>query len=85
MQCHDTRKVCRKGVNDIMAKCKLCNTVSNLISKELGVCLECIREKPEDALPIAMKTAAFGLLKSRPKGLIHLTESRIPPAYQENL
>ncbi len=72
-----------------MAQCKLCNTVSNYISKELGVCLKCIRENPSDALLVAMKThaksrTAFGLPERPPKdpeGIpcnICVNECRIP-------
>ncbi|MFZ6017807.1 MAG: radical SAM protein [Nitrospirota bacterium] len=55
-----------------MAQCRLCNTTSSYISNELGVCLKCIREKPEDALPISIQArmksrAAFGLLERPPK------------------
>jgi len=54
-----------------MAQCKICNTSSNFISKELAVCLNCIREKPEDALPLALQThrrsrSAFGFPESPP-------------------
>ncbi len=72
-----------------MAQCKLCNNISNYISKELGVCLKCIREKPDDALPIVMKAhmksrADFGLPEKPPKdpeGIpcnICVNECRIP-------
>lgn len=72
MQCHDTGKVFRKELSDIMAQCKLCKTDSNRISREIGVCLKCIREMPDDALPIAMQThrrvrAVFGLPEEPPK------------------
>jgi cytochrome c2 len=30
----------------LMAECKLCHSASNDISKELAVCLTCIRERP---------------------------------------
>jgi len=55
-----------------MGQCKLCNTTSNYISKELTVCLKCIREKPEDALLLAKEShnrsrSAFGLPASPPK------------------
>jgi len=55
-----------------MARCNLCNEASHLISKELAVCLKCIREKPEDALELAAKAhvksrAAFGLPERAPK------------------
>jgi pyruvate formate lyase activating enzyme len=72
-----------------VAECKLCNVASNDISKELGVCLRCIRERPADALPIAMRAhakirAAFGLPKKPPKDprgvpcKICVNECRIP-------
>jgi pyruvate formate lyase activating enzyme len=55
-----------------MGKCILCKATSISISKELRVCLKCIRENPEEALPIAMEThrrsrAAFGLPEIPPK------------------
>jgi pyruvate formate lyase activating enzyme len=54
-----------------MGQCKICNTTSHYISEELSVCLRCIREKPESALPIAMEAharsrAAFGLPEKPP-------------------
>lgn len=72
-----------------MAQCKICNAISNSISKELGICLTCIREKPEDALPFAMQAhkmsrSAFGLPENPPRdpqGLpckICINECRIP-------
>ena len=73
-----------------MAECKLCNTISNYISKELGICLKCIREKPLNALPVAMQAhkrrsrAVFGLPEEPPKdpkGIpcnICINECRIP-------
>ncbi|MCL5421817.1 MAG: radical SAM protein [Nitrospirae bacterium] len=72
-----------------MAECKLCNIASDYISGELGVCLGCIREKPEDALSIATDAhmrcrAAFGLPQKpprEPKGIpchICVNECRIP-------
>jgi len=72
-----------------MSQCKLCHTISKRISKELGVCLKCIRELPEKALPIAMETqrrsrAAFGLPETPPKDPqgfscnICVNECRIP-------
>jgi pyruvate formate lyase activating enzyme len=56
----------------LMAECKLCNIASNNISQELGICLKCIRERPKDALLIAMQAyarsrAAFGLPEKPPK------------------
>ncbi len=55
-----------------MARCSLCGKVSSLISAELGVCLSCIREQPENALQIAMVAhrrirAAYGLPADPPK------------------
>ena len=55
-----------------MAECRLCHTKSSTISKGPGVCLACIRERPEDALPIAMSAhrrsrRAFGLPEEPPK------------------
>jgi pyruvate formate lyase activating enzyme len=38
-----------------MSLCNICSASSKYISKELGVCLKCIREKPDYALPIAMQ------------------------------
>jgi pyruvate formate lyase activating enzyme len=72
-----------------MAKCRLCNTTSTSIAKELGVCLQCIREKPGDALPIAMKAhkrcrAEYRLPEKPPKdpgGIacnVCVNECRIP-------
>jgi pyruvate formate lyase activating enzyme len=55
-----------------MATCNVCNTTSPHISGELGVCLNCIREKPENALPVAMTAhaksrALYGLPEVPPK------------------
>ncbi|MBM4129058.1 MAG: radical SAM protein [Nitrospira sp.] len=55
-----------------MAQCKICNAVSISISEEIGVCLKCIREKPDEALPFAMQIqrksrSAFGLPEEPPK------------------
>ncbi len=33
-----------------MAMCRLCTNSSTAISRELGVCLACIRKRPKDAL-----------------------------------
>jgi pyruvate formate lyase activating enzyme len=72
-----------------MAQCNLCNTILSFISKEIGACLTCIRERPEDALPVALNAhvksrAAFGLPERPPKdpqGIpcnICVNECRIP-------
>lgn len=55
-----------------MGQCTLCGKTSPFISKELSVCLECIRSHPDDALDIAQTVhvhsrAAFGLPISPPK------------------
>ena len=57
---------------ETMGRCHLCNTASLSVSKELGVCLECIRERPKNALDLAMQShiknrAAFGLPTMPPK------------------
>ncbi|MEM2557583.1 MAG: radical SAM protein [Candidatus Bathyarchaeia archaeon] len=36
----------------ILGKCSICNAESTLISSSLGVCLRCIRERPDEALRI---------------------------------
>ena len=72
-----------------MARCKICNAESIYISKELAVCLECIRESPEVALNISKEAHtrsrnAFGLPQEPPKdpeGVpcnICINECRIP-------
>jgi pyruvate formate lyase activating enzyme len=72
-----------------MTLCKLCNARSSLISRELGVCLECIKGNPDEALNIAMRAhrrsrAAFGLPEEPPRdpggAACHLcaNECRIP-------
>jgi|UniRef100_A0A7J2U6M7 pyruvate formate lyase activating enzyme len=38
-----------------MGRCKLCGNSSKIVSDVLGVCIECLRKRPEEALPIAMK------------------------------
>ncbi len=55
-----------------MAECRLCRSVSADIAHELGVCLRCVRENPERAIPIAMEAharsrEAFGLPVVPPK------------------
>lgn len=72
-----------------MAQCKICNAESIYISKEISVCLKCIREKPESALSVARDAhlrsrSAFGLPTEPPKdpeGIpcnICINECRIP-------
>lgn len=57
-----------------MGQCRLCGDRSPLISDHLGVCLRCIREKPEEALKIADRVHAesrkvFGFPPKPPKDL----------------
>jgi len=72
-----------------MAICKICRNASPLISKELGVCRTCIRQRPDQAMPWAMEAhmrsrAAFGLATvppRDPKGVrckICVNDCRIP-------
>jgi len=72
-----------------VTQCKICNTTSSSISRELRVCLTCIRKKPGDALPLAMEAhrksrSAFGLPENSPKDpqgvpcRICVNECRIP-------
>ena len=72
-----------------MGQCQVCKSTSQDISEELGVCLLCIREQPDRALPIAMQAHrksrnVFGLPESPPKdphGIscnICVNECRIP-------
>lgn len=54
-----------------MAQCTLCDLISADISKTLGVCLACIRQRPQEALEIAAQAhqkirAGFGLPLSPP-------------------
>ena len=72
-----------------MAECAVCHAVAPDISETLGVCLRCIRERPNEALALAMAAhrrsrAAFGLPEKAPKGpqgapcKICVHECRIP-------
>jgi len=72
-----------------MAQCRLCNTEAIYISKEIGVCLKCIRERTEDALLVTRgahirSRIAFGLPEEPqkdPEGIpcnICVNECRIP-------
>jgi len=52
--------------------CRLCGTRSRLIASQLGVCLACIRSRPQEALAIADETHAaarrpFGLPERPPR------------------
>jgi len=53
-------------------ECKVCRKRSTLISKFIGVCADCIRERPDEALPHTMEAHAearssFGLPTKPPK------------------
>lgn len=72
-----------------MGDCVLCKDSSPFIAKELRVCLQCIRKRPDEALAQAQKThqrirAAFGLPDTPPRdphGIpckICVNECRIP-------
>jgi pyruvate formate lyase activating enzyme len=70
-----------------MAQCGICGASSTYISRELGVCLGCIRGRPGEAVPFAMEAhgrsrAAFGLPPVPPReGIpcnICVNECRIP-------
>ena len=37
-------------------ECRLCGRRLKQISESIGVCVDCLREKPDEALPYAMKT-----------------------------
>lgn len=55
-----------------MGRCLICGVESNLIARQPGVCLKCIRNMPEEALEIARDThadarRAFGLPPAPPR------------------
>ncbi|MCX7914484.1 MAG: hypothetical protein N2511_07860, partial [Thermodesulfovibrionales bacterium] len=57
-----------------MPECKICNIVNKNISREIGVCLQCIRNEPERALSITSEAhrksrIAFGLPVEPPKAI----------------
>jgi pyruvate formate lyase activating enzyme len=58
----------------MLGQCQLCNKNSPLISKSLGVCLNCIREKPKSAIEItdlvhAESRRRYGLPSKPPHSL----------------
>jgi pyruvate formate lyase activating enzyme len=72
-----------------MGTCAVCEEESEHISQEMNVCLKCIRERPQDALPVAMKAharsrAAFNLPENPPQDpqgascTLCVNECRIP-------
>ncbi|MCX8030705.1 MAG: radical SAM protein [Thermodesulfovibrionales bacterium] len=55
-----------------MTECRLCNKLNSTISKELKVCLRCIKDRPKEALSIAKEAhrrsrILFGLPTEPPK------------------
>lgn len=55
-----------------MAQCILCDSMAQDISQELGVCLDCLRQRPAEAVAHAMEThrrsrLAFGLPEVPPQ------------------
>lgn len=63
-----------------MNSCKICGNKNRLISKNLGICLKCIRENKEEAIKISMKIhektrALFNLPP------IHTKEEKGKPCY----
>lgn len=55
-----------------LGQCQICGKESNTLSDQLGVCLQCIRETPKDALKVTDKVhaesrAVFGLPSKPPK------------------
>ncbi len=72
-----------------MGRCCLCNRFSGSISREIGVCAGCIKERPEEAAPLIRKShiksrMAYALPEEPPRdpdGLhcsICINECRIP-------
>ncbi len=72
-----------------MGRCLLCGRSSNTISNVIGVCVKCLREKPREALEIAMRNHIEWRIKHGlpplpprdPKGLkctLCVNECRIP-------
>lgn len=55
-----------------MGRCEICKQKSKEIAREIGVCRSCILEKPDKALPLALKAhyrtrASFGLPETEPR------------------
>ncbi|MCS7136612.1 MAG: radical SAM protein [Nitrososphaerota archaeon] len=56
-----------------MAKCLLCGNISNTTSASVGLCLNCIRTKPDEVIPIIIQRhantrAPYNLPPEPPKG-----------------
>ncbi|MDM7935551.1 MAG: radical SAM protein [Methanothrix sp.] len=73
-----------------MGRCGICRISSAFISAEVGACGRCLREHPEEALPLALQAhsrsrAAFGLPPSPPEDpqgarcSLCMHRCRIPP------
>ncbi len=55
-----------------MPGCRLCNVSSNAVSKEIGVCANCLKTKPDEALLLVMEAhrksrSAYHLPETAPK------------------
>jgi pyruvate formate lyase activating enzyme len=55
-----------------MPQCRLCNLSSNPVSKEIGVCANCLKAKPDEAMPLVMEAhrksrSAYHLPQTAPK------------------
>lgn len=72
-----------------MVRCRLCSLSSNLVSKELGVCSDCLKKRPRAALPLALEAhrrsrTAYGLPVAPPRDdrgipcILCVNECRIP-------
>ncbi|MGE5239793.1 MAG: radical SAM protein [Chloroflexota bacterium] len=75
--------------HEATTQCTLCGASSQYISKELGICLRCIRERPTEALPLAAAVHTrsrepFGLPTAPPRAAhgilcdLCVNECRIP-------
>ncbi|VVB97572.1 Uncharacterised protein [uncultured archaeon] len=50
------------------AKCVICGRSSSLISKAIGICGDCIRKKPEEALAAVRRVRAESRRYAHSKG-----------------
>lgn len=55
-----------------MPRCRLCNLTSKSVSREIGLCANCLKTKPDEALPLATEAhrksrAAYRLPETPPK------------------
>lgn len=56
----------------MMKECELCGKQSQLVARTLGVCVECVRRRPQDSMPFINRAhekarAVFGLPPRRPR------------------